>query len=498
MTIFFKGTPEEMMSSFFAGLKRAEGDSAGAQAALRQALAMLVGLHHAQHEHGAIDGARLARFRQESASAMLAHRDRLSFQVNEALILAEDANDYEWPRLCMSRSVIQFLIDDYTGTPVPELIDRDDLAELDEEMERVGGRQGPLDDDQIPKGMPASHWWWRYPHDEDEGRGEDGDTPPQGGEHPLAQDAAPQLARGILVLDPQRDFEALRAALAGQGWQAVNASQQPIIPGEPEHALFERDAQHLAYSFNPVCRLRLIDVPLDLDHETVAQFAVQNVGDVKPWLMSSDERTQLRGILAGPHLPDGELLAGVEKLKKHPRASIANAAAQSSELMRQALQSDDRARATAMAAIELLKQQLTPLIFGLAADASGTLTAELRPRTEDYARAFHPAVADKARRAYEALWVSPPRVSSAPSGSQLRLNVAPAGMLAEDNELSRHFPSGYRAIATLLDPHRVWVAWKLIPPGKDAGMAYDGLVWLDDHWAWFPKPYRVLADLLRA
>jgi hypothetical protein len=40
----------------------------------------------------------------------------------------------------------------------------------------------------------------------------------------------------------------------------------------------------------------------------------------------------------------------------------------------------------------------------------------------------------------------------------------------------------------LLDPQRVWVAWEVIPLGKSAGMAYDGLVWIEDHWAWFPKP----------
>ena len=30
------------------------------------------------------------------------------------------------------------------------------------------------------------------------------------------------------------------------------------------------------------------------------------------------------------------------------------------------------------------------------------------------------------------------------------------------------------------------------------GMAYDGLVWIDDHWAWFPKPFRVLRAALDA
>jgi len=300
----------------------------------------------------------------------------------------------------------------------------------------------------------------------------------------------------MLVLAPDRTFDALSKALSAASWLSLPQTSDSIIPGEPEHALFERGSTHLAYSFNPVCRLRLLEVPLDLDHETIALLPVQSADDVKTWLMSADERTQLRGILAAAHLPHQELLAGVEQLTAHPRSSIAQAAQQSAEKIRKALQADDEARATAHAATQMLEGQLTPLIHALAADADGSLTAQLRPHQDDYARAFVAEIADAARAAYEALWSNPPRVSSTPSGSKLKLSIAPAGMLVEDNELSRGFPGGYRSIAPLLDPHRVWVAWKLIPPGKDAGMSYDGLVWLDDHWAWFPKPYRVLANLV--
>jgi hypothetical protein len=297
----------------------------------------------------------------------------------------------------------------------------------------------------------------------------------------------------MFVLAPERTFAALSKALSAAGWQSLPQTSEPILAGEPEHALFERGSTHLAYSFNPVCRLRLLEVPLDLDHETIALLPVQVVDDVKSWLESPDERTQLRGILAAAHLPHEELLAGVEKLTSATRASIAQAAQQSAERIRKALQADDESRATARASIQLLEEQLTPLIHGLAADADGSLTAMLRPHQDDYARAFVAEIADAARAAYEPLWANPPRVSSTPVGSQLKLSIAPAGMLSEDNELSRGFPGGYRSIAPLLNPHRVWVAWKLIPPGKDAGMSYDGLVWLDDHWAWFPKPYRALA-----
>ena len=152
--------------------------------------------------------------------------------------------------------------------------------------------------------------------------------------------------------------------------------------------------------------------------------------------------------------------------------------------------------ALAMAAIAMLREQLTPILHALGQDRDGSLSAQLRPRPEDYARAFLPPYVEAARVAFEAIWAEPPRVSPALPGSELKLNFAPAGMLAHDNALSWNFPGGYRSIAHLLDPHRVWVAWKLIAPGKTAGMAYDGLVWLDDHWAWFPKPYRVLAALV--
>lgn len=80
-----------------------------------------------------------------------------------------------------------------------------------------------------------------------------------------------------------------------------------------------------------------------------------------------------------------------------------------------------------------------------------------------------------------------------PDQTELVVNLSPAAMLGAENELSCHFPGGYRKIAAHLDPQRVWVAWKYRRPGESSGMAFDGLVRVDDHWAWFPKPYRVVS-----
>ncbi|MBS1874286.1 MAG: immunity 49 family protein [Acidobacteria bacterium] len=157
------------------------------------------------------------------------------------------------------------------------------------------------------------------------------------------------------------------------------------------------------------------------------------------------------------------------------------------------------ARDQALGIIEILRAQVQPLLESLSHDRTGRALQSVRPRPEDYAKAFLGEAAEAARRHYAAIWTAdesqlPPMRYADPAQTIIRSDIAPAGMLAEDNELSRQFPGGYRAIAPKLDPHRVWVRWKCLRPGESAGMAYDGLVWLDDHWAWFPKPYRALGQ----
>jgi hypothetical protein len=151
-------------------------------------------------------------------------------------------------------------------------------------------------------------------------------------------------------------------------------------------------------------------------------------------------------------------------------------------------------RAEALAAIELLREQLAPLLHALAHDHDGSLAASLQPTPADFALAFVPQAVERARAAYAAPAVKGvARVGSVQAGSVLQVALAPAGMFADDNMLSRQFPAGYQGIADLLVPERVWARWKYLRRGETSGMAYDGLVWLNERWVWFPKPYRVLS-----
>jgi len=126
--------------------------------------------------------------------------------------------------------------------------------------------------------------------------------------------------------------------------------------------------------------------------------------------------------------------------------------------------------------------------------ASAPVAKELLcPRDEDYEKAFLPAMADVLRRAYAPFWATS-QMAPRPKAGQTEVVVflATTEDLQANNDRARQFPGGYRDVAPYLAPDRVWVRWKFVKPGESLGMAFDGMVWLDDHWAWFPKPWRAV------
>ncbi|MCX5744262.1 MAG: hypothetical protein NT062_17370 [Proteobacteria bacterium] len=134
------------------------------------------------------------------------------------------------------------------------------------------------------------------------------------------------------------------------------------------------------------------------------------------------------------------------------------------------------------AAVRMLK----PLVHATPA----ALLAALQPRDEDYDAVFLPDAAARARAGYASLWASPPPGLGKPDQSEVEAIATHAEALSGDTAL----PNGYKRISQLLKPGVVWLAFKVRAPTASAGMAYDGLVWLDGRWAWFPKPWRVIAE----
>ena len=40
-------------------------------------------------------------------------------------------------------------------------------------------------------------------------------------------------------------------------------------------------------------------------------------------------------------------------------------------------------------------------------------------------------------------------------------------------------------------PGLLWLAWSFVAPGENLGLAFDGLVRLDERFAWFPRPWQL-------
>lgn len=134
------------------------------------------------------------------------------------------------------------------------------------------------------------------------------------------------------------------------------------------------------------------------------------------------------------------------------------------------------------------------LLLPLVTAPAEILIEKLKPRDGDYAAVFVGDAARLAREGYAPLWKNPPKALGKASQTRVKAFAAQADAFATENEFSREFPGGYRKIATQLQLDKVWLGWKLLEPVGETGMTYDGLVWLRDHWAWFPKPWRVLSD----
>ncbi|WP_406631921.1 hypothetical protein [Amycolatopsis sp. WGS_07] len=141
-----------------------------------------------------------------------------------------------------------------------------------------------------------------------------------------------------------------------------------------------------------------------------------------------------------------------------------------------------------------LPAQLKPILQAIATDPAGAALQELRPGPGDYAKVFVQVAERLAQERYEALWDTGLGFRRPVGRTQIIIHLAPAGSFIDYNTMSRPFPGGYRSIANLLTPTRVWAAWQYRSPGSSTGISYDGLVWCEDHWAFFPKPYRALTS----
>lgn len=136
------------------------------------------------------------------------------------------------------------------------------------------------------------------------------------------------------------------------------------------------------------------------------------------------------------------------------------------------------------------RQLLTDIRSG---DAKAMTTA-LRPTADDYKAVFAEDVTAKVQAEYDKLWSDPNAVIGAdPANTELKLWKASTEELQQwSADAQANFPGGYQRAAKSLKPGLVVYRWKYVKPGETTGMAYDGLIYVNGRWSWYPKPWRVL------
>jgi len=121
------------------------------------------------------------------------------------------------------------------------------------------------------------------------------------------------------------------------------------------------------------------------------------------------------------------------------------------------------------------------------------MTRALQPRDEDYPAYFEGDAAETAKKAYAKAW-SDPNLVIAPKDGQTDLLLwgATTDEFKAHSGNAKEFPGGYKDVAAKLKAGILVIRFKFVAPGETLGMAFDGLAFVNGHWAFFPKPWRAL------
>lgn len=94
-----------------------------------------------------------------NAASLTLHRYLFATEV----MLTNEFYGDEWISVCKRRSNIEFLRNLYHDVFDPDWNFFLNCENLDDMLQQKGDFEGRLPEDQIPEGIPTSHWWWWYP-----------------------------------------------------------------------------------------------------------------------------------------------------------------------------------------------------------------------------------------------------------------------------------------------------------------------------------------------
>lgn len=302
-----------------------------------------------------------------------------------------------------------------------------------------------------------------------------------------------------LLVTPETPFTEIRNALLQLGFRLEQQSANtPLLQDEPEFASFSWSGfkPFVLYSFNPVARLRVLDVatvPPMLRGAIAQKLPLLTDTVVNDLLFDPEPRQRLLGLWALQETERLDLLPQITRLSYDPVPVVAEQA----RGIEQRLERTRAAREQLLVNLQLLKEAAEPIIRDL---DDPLLTPSLKPTQAELAELFDAELATPLLSAVNQLYQTPPLAKPGPEFPHLTITASNAGLLRWPNELSDKFPRGYRNVAGWMSPRFIWFSWRWTADPNPApgakGVQFDGLVWVEQRWVWLPKAFRLIEPLL--
>lgn len=124
------------------------------------------------------------------------------------------------------------------------------------------------------------------------------------------------------------------------------------------------------------------------------------------------------------------------------------------------------------------------------------LTAELRPSEADIRAVYNDPLATALVANYAGMYdgLAESGGGLAPKATQTELLIVETTTdeLVVNPDMRAEFPGGYGDVLPYMNGGFPIVRFKFVEPGATSGRAFDGLIFVNDHWVLMPKPWRSL------
>lgn len=128
-----------------------------------------------------------------------------------------------------------------------------------------------------------------------------------------------------------------------------------------------------------------------------------------------------------------------------------------------------------------------------AADADhAALTAALKPRPEDVRAVYAEPLATRLVAMYDALFQPGAVIRPKPEHEDLITIFTTTGKLRSGASVLDDFPGGYKKVAAYFVSDVPIGRFKFVKSGESLGLAFDGLIFVNNRWVLMPKPWRGL------